>query len=152
APQNQDHASSHVFATMLAHAFRHRQRSAVAHGKALACRSRHKKFTRSRTVQNGVARQHITAQRRLRPGRDRTGSSAQPFAYIVFGPALKAKGNAESKKRSKALSRSAVKLKINQQCFPAGDSRLPHQLSTKMCSHAAVAVHDGKAALERTAC
>ena len=60
-PQDNCHATRHVFATMLTHAFHDRERPAVADSKPFACASRHKEPARRCAIQNRIADQHVTA-------------------------------------------------------------------------------------------
>src|SRR5216683_8250594 len=102
AEHNHD-AAGHVFTAMIANAFHHGQRSAVADGKPFAGRARDVEFTRGCAVKNGIAGENVSADCRLPAGADADRAAAQSLADIVVGGPRQMELKTADQKRAKTL-------------------------------------------------
>src|SRR4030095_13972881 len=86
--EDQDDATGHVFATVLANAFDHGERATIADGKAFAGAARDEKLARRGAVENRVAGEHVAATRSVGASRDGDGAAGQAFANVIVGFAV----------------------------------------------------------------
>ncbi len=82
-PKDDCHASGHVFTSMLAHAFHHRKRAAVADRKSFARPASDEQLARCRTIKYRVSRKNIASPRSRASRRNHNRSTGQAFAHIV---------------------------------------------------------------------
>src|SRR5215472_1835645 len=132
---------------MVAYAFHHSERSAVANGKAHPCDSRQVQFARGSAVKDRVAGENIATQRRSLPRRNCDDSAAQPLADIIVGFTLQTKNDSRNEERSKALSGNALELEFDWRRRQSGRSNAAHNLSAQVSSNAAIFIRDMRAAL-----
>src|SRR5580700_4476284 len=99
----------HVFASMLADTFDHRESAAVTHGKTLARPPGNVELARGRTIENSVANQHIPAQRGFVACGYGDGASTQTFANVIVRLAQQAELHARDEERPETLPSAACK-------------------------------------------
>src|SRR3984893_3857778 len=106
-PQDDGDAGGHVFASMLANPFHHRQGATVADGKSLPHSPRNVQLSAGRAVEQGVAGEYIATQGRIIPGADRDHSTGQALAHILIGLAQKPEVQALDQKSAESLPGAA---------------------------------------------
>src|SRR3954470_9678859 len=112
-PAEHHHGSTrHVLAAVVADAFHHRHRAAVANGEPLTSDAGDVRLARCRAIQGGIPDQHRLIGyelRRLRVPNDQT-PARQTLADVVVGFALQLERESARGKGAKALARRAGEL------------------------------------------
>ena len=141
--QNYSHAGRHVLAAVLADTFDHCERAAVAHRKSFAYSTGHIEFSAGGAVEQGVAREHIAAQRSLFPGGDRNRAAGQTLAHVIVGLADQTEVQSLDQESAEGLSRAADEFILRRNL---GRSSLAQYLSTQMSADGTIGVGDPEAA------
>jgi hypothetical protein len=141
-PEDQDDAGGHVFATVQADAFDHRQSATVANREALAGASGDVQLSAGGAVQNGIAGEHVALAGSVGAGGDRDGAAAQTFADVVVSLAAQAEANSLDQERPKTLSGGAAKLHSQGTRAHTGENGATENLSAEVSADAAIGIGD----------
>ena len=112
------HARRHVFAAVLADAFDHGQRAAIADGEAFSGAAGDVEFSGRRAVEHGVADEDVAAQGSFVSGGDCDRAAAQALADVIIGFAEQTEFHSRDQECAEALSGGADKFAGDD----AGDS------------------------------
>src|SRR5882724_3241017 len=138
--EHQYHASGHVFAAVLAHAFDHGQCAAVANCKALTGTASDEKLSGSCAVQNSVSGKHIAAPRCAGTRGDGDGPAGQTFSDVVVGFTFQPEINSNAEKCAETLSGAAVKFLGDEFSGRAPRSSVARHFSAQASANAAVGI------------
>jgi hypothetical protein len=108
--EHHDHSGGHIFAPVLAYAFHHSERAAVAYRKSFARASRDVEFAGGRTIEDRVTDQDVATLGSFVSRGDRDSAAAETLADIVVGFTQQTKLQAGNQEGSEALSRCAGEL------------------------------------------
>src|SRR5439155_3054344 len=123
-----NHASSHIFAAMVAGAFDHRDRARVAHGEALACNAFEVSFAGDGAVKHRIADDDIGARIAVHAGRwsDDHPTARKTLTDIVVGVASEFERDTMGEEGAEALTGGALQAKddpVLGQAFMSGPAR-----------------------------
>src|ERR1700674_571944 len=139
-PEDDGHASGHVFAAVLADTFHYGERTAVSDSETFAASGGDKELAGRGTVEHGVAGKHVTAPRGGEPRGDGDSPARQSFSDVVVGFAFEFERNPLGKKSTEALTRRAMKFLADFTIDRVAVLAPAHQFPAQTGANAAIGV------------
>src|SRR5258708_5834934 len=139
-PEDDDDATGHILAAVLADTLDYGESSAVADSETLPTAAGDKELARGSTVEHGVSGKNVTAPGSGKSSSDGDGPAGKAFSDVVVSFALELEGYTLGKKSAEALARRPMK--ILPDLVIAGKAVLApaHQFAAQASADAAIRV------------
>src|SRR5205085_7990691 len=119
----------------------HGEGSAISHGESFPGTAGYVELARGRTIEHGVAHQHVAALGSFVAGGDGDGAAAEAFAHVVIGLAQQTELHTRNQEGAKALSGASREL-AGDHAGNLSSIAAPEYFAAEMSSDGTIGVGD----------